>query len=211
MKSAMPYRGVQLPALRRICQEVLGPIDFADAGIDLWRHTVLTLWRDAAFREERYAAIFLTGHQTAAGFQRLNILPLYRELIVTGAWWDYVDEVASNRIGPLLRQYPAAMGRTLRAWSKGDDMWLRRTSIIAQLTFKTDTDLRLLYDCIEPSIDRREFFLRKAIGWALRQYAREDAREVLRYVKANADRLSPLSKREALKAQLASGALKAVP
>ena len=78
-------------------------------------------------------------------------------------------------------------------------MWKRRTAILSQLTFKKDTDLKLLYDCIEPSIESKEFFLRKAIGWALRQYAWTDPKEIQRYVRVNETRLSPLSRREALK------------
>jgi 3-methyladenine DNA glycosylase AlkD len=85
------------------------------------------------------------------------------------------------------------------AWSKSDDMWKRRTSIICQLGFKKNTDLDLLYACIEPSLDSKEFFLRKGIGWALRQYAWTDPAEVKRYVRRHKDRLSSLSQREALK------------
>jgi 3-methyladenine DNA glycosylase AlkD len=124
---------------------------------------------------------------------------MYEEMIVTGAWWDHVDPIASHDIGALLRRHPKPMRKTLLAWSRGDDMWKRRSAIIAQLGFKAETDLELLYACIEPSLASSEFFLRKAIGWALRQHAWTDAREVQRYVKANASRLSPLSKREALK------------
>ena len=87
----------------------------------------------------------------------------------------------------------------MREWSKCDDLWKRRSAIICQITFKEKTDLKLLYDCIEPAISSKEFFLRKAIGWALRQYARTDEKEIVRYVNENEKRLSPLSKREALK------------
>jgi 3-methyladenine DNA glycosylase AlkD len=85
------------------------------------------------------------------------------------------------------------------AWSKSKNIWKRRTSILCQLGFKKDTDLGLLYACIEPSLDSEEFFLRKAIGWALRQHAWTDSAEVKRYVSCNAARLSGLSQREALK------------
>jgi len=120
-------------------------------------------------------------------------------LIVTGAWWDYVDTLASNNVGSLLLSDREKLTPVMREWSQSDDMWKRRTSIICQLKFKKQTDLRLLYDCIEPSIESKEFFLQKAIGWALRQYAWTDAKEIQRYVRQNQDRLSPLSKREALK------------
>jgi len=160
---------------------------------------VLQLWRGATHREERYAAIVLSGDKRAAAFQTPAVMPLYEEIIVTGAWWDYVDEVASHRVGPILRDHPAAMRKMMLAWSKSDDMWKRRTSIICQLGFKKDTDLDLLYACIEPPLDSKEFFLRKGIGWALRQYAWTDPAEVKRYVRRYKDRLSSLSQREALK------------
>ena len=124
---------------------------------------------------------------------------MYEEMIVTGAWWDYVDHIAGRRIGLLLRNHPAPMSRLMRRWSRSDDMWKRRTSIICQLGFKERTDLALLYDCIEPNLDDREFFIRKAIGWALRQHAWTDPKEVQRYVRAHEDQLSGLSRREALK------------
>jgi 3-methyladenine DNA glycosylase AlkD len=91
------------------------------------------------------------------------------------------------------------MKKTMLAWSHCDDLWKRRSAILCQITFKAETDLDLLYRAIEPSLSSKEFFLRKAIGWALRQYAWTDPREVARYVRANEGRLSALSRREALK------------
>ena len=91
------------------------------------------------------------------------------------------------------------MRRAMLAWSKCDDIWKRRSAILCQLHLREETDLELLYACIEPSIASKEFFLRKAIGWALRQYAWTDPDEVRRWVRANEHRLSNLSKREALK------------
>jgi 3-methyladenine DNA glycosylase AlkD len=197
MKSAMPYLGVTAPELRRVCRELFAAYPFKDS--ESWRADVLSTWRGAAYREERYAAIALSGHRKARAFQTLDALPMYEEMIVTGAWWDYVDDLASHRIGPLLQAYPRAMRRTLLTWSRSPDLWKRRTSIICQLSFRDATDLELLYACIEPSLSSKEFFLRKAIGWALRQLAWYDPAEVLRYVKAHEHALSPLSRREALK------------
>lgn len=197
MKSAMPYHGVQSVLLRQTCKELFANLDFSTR--DLWRATVLDLWRGATHREERYVSIALTGHKHAAAFQTPAVMPLYEEIIVTGAWWDYVDDVASHRVGPILHAYQAPMRKKMLAWSKSQNMWKRRTSIICQLGFKKETDLDLLYACIEPSLDSKEFFLCKAIGWALRQYAWTDPVEVSRYVRRNESRLSELSKREALK------------
>jgi 3-methyladenine DNA glycosylase AlkD len=197
MKSEMPYLGVTSPKLRAALNALYATYPFESA--EQWRADALALWRTAEVREERYAAIQLTGHRKAKSFQTLDALPMYEEMIVDGAWWDYVDEIASNRIGPLLAAYPREMTRTMRAWSRSPDMWKRRTSIICQLGFKGSIDVELLYACIAPSIDSKEFFLRKAIGWALRQHARLDPAEVRRYVTMHEAQLSGLSKREALK------------
>jgi 3-methyladenine DNA glycosylase AlkD len=123
---------------------------------------------------------------------------VYEEIITTGAWWDYVDGVA-GQVGNLLRSYPEQVRPVMRAWSTDKDMWKRRVSIICQVSFKKDTDLDLLYANIEPNLADRGFFIRKAIGWALRSYAWTDPEEVARYVAANEARLSGLSKREALR------------
>jgi 3-methyladenine DNA glycosylase AlkD len=197
MKSTMPYLGVPAPKLKAVCREVFASYPFADAGA--WRDDVLGVWRAAKHREERYAAIRLSAHRKAKAFQTLDTLPMYEEMIATGAWWDYVDEIAANQIGGLLEAHPREMKRTMLAWSRSDDMWKRRTSIICQLRFGEATDTKLLYACIEQSLASKEFFLRKAIGWSLRQLAKHAPDEVARYVEEHDAELSGLSKREALK------------
>ncbi len=196
MKSAMPYYGVPMPELRRITRRLVP--EHPLTSLDAWRSAVLTLWRDATHREERYAAIELTGARPYRAYRTLDALPMYEELIVTGAWWDYVDAI-SHRLGDLLRAYPDPMNRTMRQWAYDEDLWKRRSAIVCQLGFKADTDLSLLYDCIAPNLADREFFIRKAIGWALRDYAWFDPVEVVRYVGHHEAELSPLSRREALK------------
>jgi 3-methyladenine DNA glycosylase AlkD len=196
MKSEMPYRGISAPDIRAITKKVFAA--HPPASCDEWRAAVLDLWRGAHFREERYAAIELLGDRRHKDCRTLNVLTVYEELITTGAWWDYVDGVA-GLVGNLLRSHPAQVGPVMRAWSTDQDMWKRRVSIICQISFKKDTDLDLLYANIEPNLADRRFFIRKAIGWALRAHAWTDPKEVARYVAANEARLSGLSKREALK------------
>jgi len=197
MKSAMPYWGVQTPVQRDITRRLFTANRLETA--EEWREACLTIWRAAEYREERYAAIDLTGFKYYREWQTLDTLPMYEEMIVAGAWWDFVDVIASARLGPLLRQYPGRMRTKMLQWGRSRSIWKRRSAILCQLTFKSETDLDLLYAAIEPSLGSKEFFLQKAIGWALRQYAWSDPREIRRYVRANADRLSALSKREALK------------
>ena len=197
MKSAMPYLGVSTGPLRQVCKSLFAGLSWPDT--EAWRRDVLAIWRGARFREERYVAIELTGVRAARAFQQMDALPMYEEMIVDGAWWDYVDAIATQRLWTLLRNDRAAMKAAMLTWSRDENMWKRRSAILCQIKAKDATDLDLLYACIEPSLGSREFFLRKAIGWALRQYAWPDPAEVRRYVAANDARLSGLSKREALK------------
>jgi 3-methyladenine DNA glycosylase AlkD len=197
MKSTMPFHGVAATPMRQVCRECFKALNFKDA--QAWRQAVLYIFRNARFREEWYAAVELSLWKNSRAYQTPDMLSMYEEMIVTSSWWDIVDTLAGHGVGSLLREYPKALTRDMRTWSHSDNIWKRRTSILSQLTFKKDTDLRLLYSCIEPSLDSSELFLRKAIGWALRQYAWTDPAEVKRYVRENESRLSPLSKREAMK------------
>jgi 3-methyladenine DNA glycosylase AlkD len=197
MKSSMPYIGVGAAALRHVCRSVFADLDLPSAAA--WRRAALGLWRGARYREERYAAIELTGVKRFDPFQDMAALPMYEEMIVTGAWWDLVDGIAGHRLGLLLRRFPREMRKEMLAWSRSDDLWKRRSAILCQLTFKKTTDLDLLYATIEPALSSKEFFLRKAIGWALRQHAWTDPNEIRRYVREHETQLSPLSRREALK------------
>jgi 3-methyladenine DNA glycosylase AlkD len=157
------------------------------------------VWDGAASREERHAAVELTGLRACRAFQTPAALPLYEHLVVTGAWWDLVDPVATGRIGGLAADFPDEIVPVLLRWSGDGDIWRRRTAILHQIRYRLATDTHRLTACIEPSLDSREFFLRKAIGWALRSYAWSDPDWVTAYVRAHEDRLSGLSRREALK------------
>ncbi|MFI6102421.1 DNA alkylation repair protein [Lentzea sp. NPDC051213] len=190
MKSDMPFLGVQKPARVALVRS-LPRIDDRDE----WLDVVRTLWREATYREERYVALTLSGDRR---FQSVALMPLFDEMIVTGAWWDYVDEVAARRVGPLLRSDPDVIRPLMLKWSTDADLWRRRTSIICQLGFKAATDVDLLTACIDANVDDRDFFLRKGIGWALREFAKTEPGWVRAFVEARPG-LSPLSRREALK------------
>ena len=197
MKSDMPYRGVQTPLRRRLCREVFRAHPMQERRA--WEDAVLDLWRNAEFREERYAALELLGARSYRAFRTLETLPLLEELVVTGAWWDYVDAIASRRLPELLEEHPAEMSREMRAWSCDPDRWKRRSAIICQLNRKRETDVDLLFDCIEPNLEDPDFFIRKGIGWALRSLAWIDLETVESYIARNSEKISPLSRREALK------------
>jgi 3-methyladenine DNA glycosylase AlkD len=209
MKSTLPFLGVHMEPLRRVVKELAADAPFDDPAA--WSETVLRLFRGATHREERQAAVELTHAKASRPFQTLEALPTYEAMIVEGAWWDLVDPLAAYGVGGLLAAHPAPMKKAMRAWARDASLWKRRAAILSQLQHKAKTDRALLFACIEPSLASKEFFLRKAIGWALRQYARVEPDEVVRYVRAHAGELSGLSKREALKALLKSGAVESVP
>ena len=150
MKSAMPYHGVPTPVARKIFAAVFKDVAFADAAA--WEREVRAIWLGATHREERYAALHLAGHKAARRFQTPAALPLYEELIASGAWWDVVDDLATHHVGNVLRAYPAETKPVVLAWSRSDDLWKRRSAIICQVGSKRAIDLELLYATIEPAI-----------------------------------------------------------
>jgi 3-methyladenine DNA glycosylase AlkD len=196
MKSAMPFRGVAAPERGGLLERVMAEHKLPDRVT--FTATVLELWRTAEFREERYAAIALSGYRAYRQWQDPDLIPMYEEMIVSGAWWDHVDELAIRRIGPILRGDRARVTPIMLSWAADRDLWRRRSAIICQVGAKETTDTDLLTRAIEPAIAEPEFFLRKGIGWALRDYART-APDWVRAFVDNHPELSGLSRREALK------------
>ena len=194
MKSELAYHGVPAPPRQALTTRLFADHPLADKAD--WLDAVLALWRDAEFREERYCAIALVAHQPYLVWREPGVLPVYEEMIVTGAWWDYVDELAIRHVGPLLADHPAEITPVLRGWAVDADLWRRRTAVICQIKAKSGTDLALLSAAIEANVDEEDFFLRKGIGWALREYGKTDPGWVLDFVDAHPG-LSPLSRKEA--------------
>jgi 3-methyladenine DNA glycosylase AlkD len=195
MKSTMPFRGVQTPARTRLMRGIVAAWTPPDRAT--WEATIRALWDGATFREERYAAIDLCAHRAARRWHDAGTVPLYEHLIVTGAWWDHVDAVAIHFVGPILRADHGGVAPTVRRWAIDGDRWLRRSAIIVQNGAKRSTDARLLAEAIECNIADVDFFIRKGIGWALREYAKTDPDWVRDFVTRH--ELAPLSVREAMK------------
>jgi 3-methyladenine DNA glycosylase AlkD len=194
----MPFHGVPRPSVRATVRSLARDGGDALATRETWEHVVRRLFDEAEWREEQYAALAICAVRGTSSYQRAETLQLYRHLVVTGAWWDLVDE-ASHRVGDILLADRVHTTGAVRAWSLAGDLWHRRCAIICQLGHRHDTDRALLADAIDASIEDKRFFLRKAIGWALRDYARSDPDWVLEFVVSRADRLAPLSQREALR------------
>ena len=137
MKSKMPFHGVAAPEVRKICVSVFPRYPLASQ--EAWHDAMLDLWREAEFREERYVAQNLAAVRPYRPYQSTKTIPVYREMIVDGAWWDLVDGIV-NRLGELILDYPAPTLRKMQAWSKVKNIWQRRASILCQLSLKQDTN-----------------------------------------------------------------------
>jgi len=120
-------------------------------------------------------------------------------LVCTKSWWDTVDFLATHGIGTLFQKYPEQLRPLIQEWISSPNMWLNRTAIIAQVLRKGDIDLALLTSTIVPHMGSREFFLRKAIGWALRAASATNPNWVQEFVNEHRLALSGLSIREALR------------
>lgn len=197
MKSAMPYRGISSPDLTALLRPLLR--GWEPDGRGRWEATVRALWDGATHREEWYAALAIARHRRARPWLDAGSVELSRHLVVTGAWWDVVDVVAVHLVGVALRADGAAVTPVVRAWAGGDDLWLRRTAVLCQVGARDRTDVDLLRHVVEANLEEPAFWLRKAIGWALRDRARTDPDWVRAEVDRLGERLSPLSRREATK------------
>jgi 3-methyladenine DNA glycosylase AlkD len=193
MKSAMPFLGVRVPDVRRLVRTLVRDLGITDP-VELTT-AARELWDDATHREERYAAAALLGLRPLKG--ELSLVPFHEHVARTGAWWDHIDE-AAHRVAELHDAHPVETAQVVRRWSTDDDsFWVRRLAIISQLGRKDRVDLDLLAAVLEPNLADREFFIRKAVGWSLREVARVHPDWVRDY--AASHDLSPLSRREALK------------
>jgi len=201
MKSAMPYRGIATPLRRELTASAVRAHPLPDTAslADAMR----TLWRGAQYREERYAALELARTGAHARLFDLSLLPVYQEMLVSGAWWDYCDDISGTALARLLREQPRTMKPLLKRWARGDDLWLRRAAMLCQRRMKDGVDAKLFYDCILPSIGNGrfagEFFIRKGIGWALRERSYAAPDEVMAFLREYEPQLSPLTQREAMR------------
>ena len=147
-------------------------------------------------REFQYTATSLIGK--LENKLQPEFITTVEYLLVTKSWWDSVDTLAGHSVGTHFKRFPKVREKYLKKWRKSDNFWLRRTVLLFQLGYKKDTDFDLLCKIIQDNLGSDEFFINKAIGWALRQYAHTNPAPVKKFVKATKE-LHPLSRREALK------------
>lgn len=193
MKNQFTFLGLRSPGLRQVSKPFLKAA--ADADGDELISFVHDCWSQPE-REFRYVGTILTRKHVAK--LDPSHLPDVEHFIVTDSWWDTVDSLAAWTVGPMVAAHPE-LTAVMDQWIDDDDMWLIRTAIIHQLSYKDATDADRLFAYCRLQARHEDFFVRKAIGWALRQHARVDPDAVQRFVAENEGDLSGLSKREALK------------
>jgi 3-methyladenine DNA glycosylase AlkD len=193
MRDQFPFLGIPNTQRRSLSREVLTGLP-RPGEADL-REVALACWKLPEREYQYFACDWLRRHARVC---TPDFLATARTLITDRSWWDTVDALAAHLVGPIVANHPATAS-TMDEWVGEGDIWLARTAILHQLTYKEATDTERLFRYCLARADHRDFFIRKAIGWALRQYAWTDPGAVRRFVAAHTDRLSPLSVREALK------------
>ncbi len=192
MRNLFPFHGVQSPQRRALARSLYRELGLPEGA------ALKTLCR-LCFREEAREIHYFACELLARQVKRLDLsfLELVEELIQTKSWWDTVDILAPRVAGPLLLRLPEGLDRYPERWIRTDNLWLQRAALIYQLKYKKKTDAERLFRYIRRTLGSGEFFVEKAAGWALRQYARVEPGAVLRF--AETTDLPPLTRREGLK------------
>ncbi len=193
MRDQFPFLGIRGPLQKTLAREVVAGLA-RPAEADLCSVAV-RCWALPAREYQYFACGLLRRHAKVCS---ADVLGTARYLIVSKPWWDTVDTLAAHLVGPLVSRHPGLVS-TMDAWIRDEDMWLARTALLHQLTYKEATDAARLFRYCTAALEHRDFFIRKAIGWALREYGKTDPGAVRSYVRAHETRMSALSVREALK------------
>lgn len=192
MKGHFKYFGIKSPILGDLSLEFFrdngypSPINLPSILVDFWGQPE---------REFQYLATGLL--RRGIGLAQPSIVKTIEWMVVTKSWWDTVDTIATNSVGPFFMKFASEKEKWLPKWIHSEDKWLRRVSILFQLNYGKNVDFPLLTSIIEHNLDSKEFFINKAIGWALREHSKIDRNAVIAF--CNNAQLQPLSEREALK------------
>jgi 3-methyladenine DNA glycosylase AlkD len=191
MKDHFSFLGIKSPLRKELERQFFKETEILKLPFN--KDFVTSLWEKDE-REYQYTAITYTGKF----IKKLpkGMILFFEKLIMSKSWWDSVDSIAPL-VGELARKYPEIIGETIDGWAVDDNFWLRRTAILFQLKYKQQTNEDLLYEYIGKNADSKEFFIQKAIGWALREYSKTNPVSVKAFIEGN--KLAPLSVREGSK------------
>lgn len=193
MKNHFSFYGIKTEKRRRLFKEV-----WKENQIEI-SENVRRIAKELYSKKQRefhYCGIEILMKELKKKYQKEDI-SFIEFLIVTNSWWDSVDVISKYILGEYLMQFPEETEKVIEKFSNSENMWLNRSTILFQLGYKQKTNLDLLFALCQRHSNSDEFFIRKAIGWALREYAKTNPSAVIRFVETN--NLKPLSKKEALK------------
>ncbi len=194
MKDLFSFYGIKAPVRKILVKETIDRFK-AELTRDNVIRIVNTLYQDL-HRELHYCAIEIADRYLKTKYE-VKDLHFIEKLITTNSWWDSVDFIAKHILGNYLLQYPNQISKVIPRFSSSKNMWLNRSAILFQLGYKDKTDPELLFRLCNAHKSSNEFFIKKAIGWALREYSKINPKAVKDFV-SETD-LRPLSKKEALK------------
>ncbi len=187
------FYGIAMPVSRKLCKDFIktNPLP----SISTVEKIIKETWK-LPQREWQYFALELLAHYKREW--KISTIKTIEYCITHKSWWDTVDAIADAWAGEYFKLFPEQIKPVTRQWNRSDNMWLQRSSLLFQKKYKQSTDTKLLAAYIKHLTPSNEFFIRKAIGWMLREYAKTNPEWVKQFVEKNND-LSPLSRREALK------------
>lgn len=192
MRNLFEFYGIKTPDRKEIQRAFF--LGYGYPKIEDLKDITSDLW-EMPERENQYFAMHLL--KKYANKVPKEYINFYESLIVTKSWWDSVDFIAPGLVGALFVKHPSLIEPYTERWMESGNIWLQRSCILFQLKRRALTDTGLLFKFIEQMQGSKEFFINKAIGWALREYSKTSPETVINYVKNH--ELAPLSKREALK------------
>ncbi len=193
MRDQYDFFGIRAPQRKELVKSLIKKHGLPSE--ESFNNIIYELWK---LPEREYQSIGLELLDRKIKRFQAEDIELLEYLIINKSWWDTVDWIASKHTGYYFQQYPENKKVITSKWIGSKNIWLQRTAILFQLKHKTLTDEELLYDYINQCLDSEEFFIKKAIGWALREYSKTNLQSVLDFVERTS--LSKLSKKEALKA-----------
>lgn len=192
MKDHFPFLGIKSPLRKELESQFFKKTGLLKEPFN--KHFVTGLWEKEE-REYQYTALVYL--EKSVKKLEKNDLDFMERLITTKSWWDTVDAIAPKPVGEIARRFPEVIHETIDSWASHDNMWLRRAALLFQLKYKKQTNEELLYQYIVKNADSKEFFIQKAIGWALREYSKTNPESVRKFIAGQ--KLAPLSVREGSK------------
>ena len=194
LKTTMPFYGVKSPILNTIVNDVNNLHLISNQ--EEYNSVIMDIW-NLSHREEKYISIKLARKWKK--YITLEALTVYEKMIREGQWWDFIDPISQGLIGILLMNNRFKMNKILDKWIKDENLWIRRSAILAHLKHKENTDYKKLFEYCLKCAHEKEFFIQKAIGWVLREYSKTEPEIVFSFIEEHDSVLSNLSKREGMK------------